>query len=167
MIHFQLVKFVQSQNQKMKSVCIWFLTKTFNRENSTNLTPTWVAYNSLITNVLPVTIYYGLLLYPAPPTDWSNFYTALKLCQNISTAIYPGWKTIICLNLQLYPKAIQLQSRDEINRNFAFRPKELHIVFSFLHAMGKYVLGQWHRPNFYWNWAVWTSNTQSICERQT
>ena len=112
MIHFQLVKFVQSQNQKMKSVCIWFLTKTFNRENSTNLTPTWVAYNSLITNVLPVTIYYGLLLYPAPPTDWSNFYTALKLCQNISTAIYPGGKTVIPLNLQLYPKAIQLQSRD-------------------------------------------------------
>ena len=156
MIHFQLVKFVQSQNQKMKSTlsltpknkdtdlhrkwgCIWFLTKTLKRENSTNVTTTWAAYNSLITKVLPVTIHCGLPLYPAPPTDWSNFYTALKLCQNISTATYPGGKTIISLDLQLYSKAIQLQSRDEINRNFVFRPSKLHMVFAFLHAMGKYI----------------------------
>ena len=72
---------------------IWFLTKTLKRENSTNLTSTWAAYNSLITNVLPASIYCGLPLYPAPLTDWSKFYTALKLCQNISTA----GKTIISL----------------------------------------------------------------------
>ena len=119
--------------------CIWFLTNTLKPENSTNVTPTWAGYNSLITNVLPVTIYYGLSLYPAPPTDWSNFYTALKLCQNISTATYPGGKTIISLDLQLYSKAIQLQSRDEINRNFVFHPGELHIVFAFLYATGKYI----------------------------
>ena len=114
---------------------IWFLTKTLKRENSTNLTPTWAAYNSLITNVLPATIYCGLPLYPAPLTDWRNFYTAFKLCQNISTA----GKTIISLDLQLYSKAIKLQSRDDINRNFVFCPGELHIVFAFLHAMGKYI----------------------------
>ena len=84
--------------------CIWFLTKTLKRENLTNVTPTRGAYNSLITNILPVTIYCGLPLYPAPPTDWSNFYTALKLCQNISTATYAGGKTIISLDLQLYSK---------------------------------------------------------------
>ena len=114
---------------------IWFLTKTLKRENSANLTPTWAAYNSLITNMLPATIYCGLPLYPAPLTDWSNFYTALKLCQNISTA----GKTIISLDLQLYSKAIKLQSRDDINRNFVFCPGELQIVFAFLHAMGKYI----------------------------
>ena len=89
--------------------------------------------------MLPVTIYYGLSLYPAPPTDWSNFYTALKLCQNISTATYPGRKSIISLDLQLDSKAKQVQSRDEINRNFVFRPGELHIVFAFLYAMEKYI----------------------------
>ena len=124
-----------------KSDCIWFLTKIFKRENSTNVTPTWAAYNSLITNVLPVTIYCGLPLYPAPPTDWSNFYTALKLCQNISAATYPGGKSIISLDLQLYSKAKQVQSRDEINRNFVFHPGELHIAFAFLHTMGKYIQG--------------------------
>ena len=115
------------------------MTKTLKRENSTNVTPTWAAYNSLITNVLPVTIYCGLPLYPAPPTDWSNFYTALKLCQNISTATYPGGKTIISLDFQLYSKAIQLQSQNEINRNSVFHLGELHIVFAFLHAIGKYI----------------------------
>ena len=127
---------------------LWFLTKTLMRENTTNVTPTWAACNSLITNVLPVSIYCGLPLYPAPPTDWSNFYTALKLCQNISTVTYPGGKTIISLDLQLYSKAMQLQSRDKINRNFVFPPGELHIVFAFLHAMGKYIQ-EWHRTNFY------------------
>ena len=127
---------------------LWYLTKTLKRENTTNVTPTWAACNSLITNVLPVSIYCGLPLYPAPPTDWSNFYTALKLCQNISTVTYPGGKTIISLDLQLYSKAMQLQSRDKINRNFVFTPGELHIVFAFLHAMGKYIQ-EWHRTNFY------------------
>ena len=84
--------------------CIWFLTKTLKRENLTKVTPTRGAYNSLITNILPVTICCGLPLYPAPPTDWSNFNTALKLCQNISTATYAGGKTIISLDLQLYSK---------------------------------------------------------------
>ena len=117
------------------------MTNTLKPENSTNVTPTWASYNSLITNVLPVIIYYGLSLYPAPPTDWSNFYTALKLCQNISAATYPGGKSIISLDLQLYSKAKQVQSRDEINRNFVFRPGELHIAFAFLHTMGKYIQG--------------------------
>ena len=117
--------------------CIWFLIRTFKRENSTNLTPPWAAYNSLITNVLLVTIYCVLPLYPAPPTDWSNLYTALKSCQNIAAVTYPGGKTIVSLDLQLYSKAIQQQSRDEINRNFVFHPSELHIVFGFLHAIGK------------------------------
>ena len=60
--------------------CIWFLTKSLKRENSTNVTPTLAAFNSFITNMLPVTIYCGLPLYPALPTDWSNFYTDLNLC---------------------------------------------------------------------------------------
>ena len=121
--------------------CIWFLTKTLNRQQSEFESPTWAAYNSLITEELPITIYCGLPLYPAPPTDWSNLYEALKICQNISTSVSPGKKTIISLDLQLYSKALQLQAKDDINRNFIFRPWELHIVFAFLHAIGKYIEG--------------------------
>ena len=66
-------------------------------------------------------------------------YTALKLCQNISTAKYPDGKIIISLDLQLYSKAMQLQSRDEISRNLVFHPGELHIVSGFLHGMEKYI----------------------------
>ena len=62
-----------------------------------------------------------------------------ELCQNIFAATYPYGKTIISLDLQLYSKAIQLQSRDEINRNFVFRPGELHVVFALLHAVEKYI----------------------------
>jgi len=119
--------------------CIWFLTKTLSNKTSESVSPTWAAYNSLITDALPITIYCGLPLYPAPPTDWSNFYAALKICQNISAVTCPGRKTIISLDLQLYSKALQLQSRDEVSRNYVFRPGELHVVFAFLHAMGKYI----------------------------
>ena len=120
---------------------IWFLTKSLKKEGTENNTPTWAAYNSLITKALPVTIFCGLPLYPAPPTDWTNLYAALQICQNISTITYPAGKTIISLDLQLYSKALQLQSRNEVNCNFVFRPGELHIVFAFLHAIGIYIEG--------------------------
>ena len=67
-------------------------------------TPTWAAYNSLITQTVSITIYCGLPLYPAPPTDWANLYAALQICQNISTMTYPEGKTIISLDLQLCAK---------------------------------------------------------------
>ena len=120
---------------------IWFLTKSLKEEGTENNTPTWAAYNSLITKALPVTIFCGIPLYPAPPTDWTNLYAALQICQNISTITYPAGKTIISLDLQLYSKALQLQSRKEVNCNFVFRPGELHIVFAFLHAIGIYIEG--------------------------
>ena len=58
---------------------IWFLTKSLKKEGTENNTPTWAAYNSLITKALPVTIFCGLPLYPAPPTDWANLYAALQI----------------------------------------------------------------------------------------
>ena len=49
-----------------------------------------------------------------------------------SYILYPGGKTIFFLDdLQLHSQAIQLQSRDEINRKFVFRAGELHLVFAF------------------------------------
>ena len=55
--------------------------------------------------------------------------------------IIPAGNTIVSLDLQLYSKALQLQSRNEVNCNFVFRPGELHIVFAFLHAIGIYIEG--------------------------
>ena len=66
-------------------------------------------------------------------------YTALKLCQDISTSITPTTKTIITLDLQLYIKAIQLSSKDEISKNYIFRIGELHAVFAMSKAIGRYI----------------------------
>ena len=73
------------------------------------------------------------------PTDTSNLFTALKIAQGISVSIAPDRKTVISLHLQLYAKCIKLQGNDEIKRNFVFRMGDLHTVFVFLHAIGKYI----------------------------
>ena len=51
----------------------------------------------------------------------------------------PSSKTIIALDSQLYAKALKLQRRNKIGNNFVFLPGELHIVFAFQHAIGKYI----------------------------
>ena len=117
----------------------WFFTKTLHNREDDVLTPTWAAYNSLITPALPTTTYCGLPLYPGSPTDWSNLYESLKICQHISTVISPSSKTIISLNLQLYSKVLQLLANYGVKQHFVFQPRELHIVFAVLHAMGKYI----------------------------
>jgi hypothetical protein len=86
------------------------------------VTPTWAAYNSLITLALPTTTYCGLPLYPDSPTDWSNLYDYLKTCQSISTVILPNSKTIITLDLQLYSRVFQLQANSDVKEHFVFRP---------------------------------------------
>ena len=100
---------------------------------------TWTGFKSMVTKARSITNINALPLYLAPPPDFSNLYQALKSCQNISAAVAPSRKTIITLDLQLYAKALQLQGRNEITNNFVFRPGELHIVFSFQHAIGKYI----------------------------
>ena len=42
---------------------------------SNEKTPTWSAYNSLVTNALSTSVCQSLPLYPGSPTDWSNLYT--------------------------------------------------------------------------------------------
>ena len=66
--------------------------------------PTWNAYNSLISKEKEPTIIQFLHLYPGPPTDWSNLYSALKQVQGIATSTTPSLKTIVTLDLQLYDK---------------------------------------------------------------
>lgn len=69
-----------------KRDCIWLLTKSLNK-NTEVVTPTWAAFNSLITDALPIIIYCSLPLYLGPPTDWRNLYETLNICLNISADV--------------------------------------------------------------------------------
>ena len=65
-----------------------------------------------------------------------SLYTALKICQGISTTIVPNKKTVITLELQLYYiKAIQLRDHDQVGNDFFFSVGELHVVFAMCHAI--------------------------------
>ena len=63
----------------------------------------------------------------------------LELTQNISAVVMgPDRKTVVTLDLDLYKRAIKIQSTQE-NTNWVLRADELHICFAALHALGKYV----------------------------
>ena len=103
-----------------------------------NLIPTWKVYNSKLCEKSTKNTTYAMLpLLKTSPTDWSTLYTALKLCQGITTSIIPDKKTIITLDLQLYIKAIQLT--DKLGDGVFFRVGELHVLFAMCHAIGKYI----------------------------
>ena len=50
-----------------------------------------------------------------------------------------GRKAIVCLDLQLYAKCMQLQEKNEIMEGFIFRVGELHVVFTVLKVLGKVI----------------------------
>ena len=78
-------------------------------------------------------------LFRRPPTDYKTLYTALCLAQDISAYVVgPGHKTVITLDLDLYERALRLQSATE-NTNWILRVGELHACFASLHAIAKYV----------------------------
>ena len=78
-----------------------------------------------------------LPLSPISTTDCTGLYTALKQAQGINMKVSPNKKTIMTLNLQLYPSCKALHSKNEIKDNFIFRLGELYIVFAFLKVLGK------------------------------
>ena len=75
------------------------------------------------------------------PTDWGNLYSAIKEAEHLNEEIAPGTKTVISFDLQLYSKAIQLQSKPDVNERFVFRIGELHVVFTVLKILGKLIDG--------------------------
>ena len=81
-----------------------------------------------------------LRLLKSPPTDWYNFYTALKLCQGISANITTDQKTFVTVDLQLYIQTMQLYFKRDIGGdNFVSIYGELHVIFSMSRAIGKYM----------------------------
>ena len=114
----------------------WAVLSCFDEQQSNNI-PTWAAFNSLDdSRIITKTNYCTLPLLHGTPTDWSNLYTSLKIVQGINVATTPDNKTIISLDLQLYTKCIQLQSKDEINVNFIFRMGKLHVMFAMFKVLG-------------------------------
>ena len=70
-------------------------------------------------------------LYPGPPTDCSNLYSALKRLQGIATRSTPNLKIIVTLNLQFYDKCIRMTDNPVVRDNFIFCLGELHDAKSF------------------------------------
>ena len=112
-----------------------------------DIMPTWSGTNSLLVQsqrkqCQPVT--HSAIVAPLlrrPPTDYSALYTALSLAQGISTYVVgPHSKTVITLDLDLYERALKLQSSGG-NTNWALRLGELHACFASLHAIAKYIEG--------------------------
>ena len=101
--------------------------------------PTWNAHNSLISKEKEPAIIQFLSLYPSPPTDWSNLYSALKWVQGIATSTTPNLKKIVTLDLQLYDKCMRKTDNPVTRDNFIFCLEELHIVFAMLKVLGKYI----------------------------
>ena len=76
-----------------------------------------------------------------PPTDKCALYTALCLAQGISAfAVGPNQKAVITLDLDLYERAIKLQSSSG-NNYWILRVGELHACLASFHAAGKYLEG--------------------------
>ena len=103
--------------------------------------PTWAAYNSLIGKENALTSFCCLPIIHGSPTDWGNLYSAIKEAEHLNEEIAPGTKTVISFDLQLYSKAIQLQSKPDVNERFVFRIGELHVVFTVLKILGKLIDG--------------------------
>ena len=105
---------------------------------------TWSAFNSLqSTPGCKTNIALVPPLIRSPPTEYDTLFTSLMRARAIAThTMGPDAITVVTLDLQLYDMAMKLWvEREDIMKQFLFRPGELHIVFWALAALGKYVEG--------------------------
>lgn len=124
--------------------CLRLTEDTEDKTTSSDFSVTWNVFNSLLSPESTVT---NISLVPPlirlPPTDYSVLYTMLMRARGITALVLgPSKLTCISLDLQLYEMAMKLwMSRDDIQKQFIFRPGELHVVMWALAALGKYVEG--------------------------
>lgn len=120
----------------------------FNEEDGigikVNAAGTWGAFNSLLSSSNVKT---NVALVPpllrSPPTVYDTLYTGLMRAHDITTHVMgDGSITVMTLDLQLYDMAMKLWvEREDVRKQFLFRPGELHVVFWALTALGKYIEG--------------------------
>jgi hypothetical protein len=109
------------------------------RQEDTQFVPTWAPYNSVLSDdERPITQIQTLPLIPAPAHEWSTLLTVLKHAQHISSEVVgPRQKTIITLDMDLYMRAVKLQSlKPEMTKNCILRVGEFHTVLCALRAIG-------------------------------
>ena len=123
LVNFRNVVYTDEKTYTQYDEC-WALTQMFDVDRHI---PTWKAYNARLCGKTDKTTIAMLPLIKSPPTDLGTLYSALKICQGISTTITPNKKTIVTLDLQLYIKAVQLATRNDIGNHFIFRMGELHV----------------------------------------
>ena len=117
---------------------VWSMMKS--QLDLIKLAPTWEVYNSLFPDNLGATPKVSSLLVISGSTaDWSNLCTAHKIVQNTNITCTPQKKTIASLDIKLYAKCIQLQSKRKMSNNFLFRFGELYVVFTVLKILRKYI----------------------------
>ena len=77
------------------------------------------------------------------PTAYDVLYTGIMRAHDITTHVMGSESiTVITLDLQLYDMAMKLWvEREDIRKQFLFRPGELRVVFWALAALGKYIEG--------------------------
>ena len=95
---------------------------------STDVPSVWSGYNSMISDVLPLTRV-GTPLTAAPAHEWPTLLTVLIQAQNIKTKVVgPTKKTVISLDMALYQPAKKLQMTRQDLSHIILRPRKLHIV---------------------------------------
>ena len=125
-------------NGVSKHNIVWSMMKS--QLDLIKLAPTWEVYNSLFPDNLGATPKVSSLLVISGSTaDWSNLCTAHKIVQNTNITCTPQKKTIASLDIKLYAKCIQLQSKRKMSNNFLFRFGELYVVFTVLKILRKYI----------------------------
>ena len=82
-------------------------------------------------------------LIPAPSSNFSAVFTALKASQSITEfANGVDSKTVVTLDLDLYERAVQIvHSNHEMRNKIILRLGALHIVFAHIRAIGHYIEG--------------------------
>ena len=66
---------------------LWFICKTLG--SGSNIMPTWAAFSSILSDNTTLTNISNLPLVQGTPTDFSNLYSALKVCQSIAEQSFP------------------------------------------------------------------------------
>ena len=104
--------------------------------------PTWSAYNSLISDAMPLAHTGTPQLIPAPAQEWSTLLTVLKQTQWINTVLVGiNRNTVLNFDMDLYKPGKQLEKYcEDLQVQFIFQLGELHAVMAMLRTNGQTVL---------------------------
>ena len=101
--------------------------------------PSWAAYNSMVSKAdQECTTICAMPLIASPAHEWNTLLTVLMQAQHLNTQVVgPEAKTIITLDMDLYMRALKLQSlKPHLKDKWILRIGEFHTVLCTLWAIG-------------------------------